>query len=377
MAGKASGMSIEFRCDSCRAWNALSRTSCVKCGNELGRYHRLYRVEVRGPDRKKVRRSVGRGQGLEAARQLEYELKQQVRQTKSDGPSEITWGEVVRRYLDGLEAEKRRMKEARGLLQASLKYFGDCPISDITPTRAREWQIELRRNKAESTVNNYVAICRSAWTAIVDADNPFKYLKYYKPQNQVTRYLNPDERAQLLEVARDYSERWYQWIAVSLGTGLRQHNVLHLRRDQVDWKTGTAYVRVMQKGGLPYAAPLSSGVLALLRGIAENGTPYFWANPRTNRPYHFKDSTWHMLKERAGIDRAFRWHDLRHDFGTRLYASTGNIKLVKEALGHSLLVTTERYAHLLPERLQAAIDAVDPLKPRIAHSLAHPVKKPQ
>jgi len=52
----------------------------------------------------------------------------------------------------------------------------------------------------------------------------------------------------------------------------------------------------------------------------------------------------------------FRFHDFRHDFGTKLLRATGNLKLVQKALNHANLKTTSRYAHVLDCEVAAAME---------------------
>ena len=52
----------------------------------------------------------------------------------------------------------------------------------------------------------------------------------------------------------------------------------------------------------------------------------------------------------------FRFHDFRHDFGTKLLRATGNLKLVQKALNHANLKTTSRYAHVLDGEVAAAME---------------------
>ena len=68
-------------------------------------------------------------------------------------------------------------------------------------------------------------------------------------------------------------------------------------------------------------------------------------------------SHWRYLRKRAGVTD-FRFHDFRHDFGTKLLRETGNLKLVQKALGHANLKTTSRYAHVLDDEVAEAMERV-------------------
>lgn len=51
-------------------------------------------------------------------------------------------------------------------------------------------------------------------------------------------------------------------------------------------------------------------------------------------------------------------HALRHHFAVQLYAKTGNLTAVQEALGHSSIVTTARYARATSQEIEQAVEAL-------------------
>ncbi|MDT5261962.1 MAG: hypothetical protein QOC61_966 [Acidobacteriota bacterium] len=68
---------------------------------------------------------------------------------------------------------------------------------------------------------------------------------------------------------------------------------------------------------------------------------------------------------RAGIED-FRFHDLRHEYGSRLGDADVNLKKIARLMGHSNTKQTERYVHPTDEGLLAATEiAAQPHRSKI------------
>ena len=67
------------------------------------------------------------------------------------------------------------------------------------------------------------------------------------------------------------------------------------------------------------------------------------------------DKAWRAVLRDAKIDN-FRFHDLRHSFGSDLVDADVPLYVVKTLMGHSTLAITERYAHLADNKLQDAVN---------------------
>jgi site-specific recombinase XerD len=77
--------------------------------------------------------------------------------------------------------------------------------------------------------------------------------------------------------------------------------------------------------------------------------------PGADRTERLKDiqKSWTKIAARAGI-RNFRLHDLRLNFASVLISNGAALHEVGVLLGHSELRTTQRHAHLKPQRLREA-----------------------
>jgi len=63
--------------------------------------------------------------------------------------------------------------------------------------------------------------------------------------------------------------------------------------------------------------------------------------------------------EKAGL-RRFRFHDLRHTFGSLLIQDGASLTYVKEQMGHSSIqITVDIYGHLIPGADIAWVDRLD------------------
>lgn len=79
-----------------------------------------------------------------------------------------------------------------------------------------------------------------------------------------------------------------------------------------------------------------------------------WKGERLPLTYAGAKSEWQAMRKRADV-KGFRFHDVRHDFATKLLRRTGNLKLVSRALNHSDVKTTMRYAHVLDGEIADAL----------------------
>lgn len=177
------------------------------------------------------------------------------------------------------------------------------------------------------------------------------------------RELHGDEGEALdASVRPDYAP----WLEFSRLTGLRLKETL-IRWTSVNWSTGQ--IRTMGKGSRWVTTPITPAVRAVLEPLKGDHPEFVFTylcrrssakrkkGQRYPITYEGAKTEWQRTRARAGLED-FRYHDIRHDVGSKTLRATGNLKLVQKVLNHRDIKTTTRYAHVLDEEVAAALEAV-------------------
>lgn len=127
-------------------------------------------------------------------------------------------------------------------------------------------------------------------------------------------------------------------------------------------------VRVLGKGGkervVPFGQPAARALRRWLAVRAELAGPHagqaLFVGVRGRRidPRTVRELV-HRITASAGVPEVAP-HALRHSAATHLLEGGSDLRSIQEMLGHSSLGTTERYTHVMPERLIAAFRQAHP-----------------
>ena len=93
------------------------------------------------------------------------------------------------------------------------------------------------------------------------------------------------------------------------------------------------------------------------------GVP-FYESQHWNEVQHLKHSFTSALSDAEIED--FRFHDLRHTFGTLAVDRGAPLAGVRDAMGHASLETTNRYAHGTEEGKRRAVEAQEKVIEKIS-----------
>jgi integrase len=311
-------------------------------------------IDFTAPNGQRIRRSAGTDDKSQA-QELHDRLKAQAwRQVQLGDRPAYTWDDAGVRWLDE-KAHKASLSDDVQRLKWLQQFFRDVPLSDMKRSPIME-AIEIKRKESSSaTANRYIALVRAILRQCVEWDwlDVAPTLRLYpEPKGRVS-WLTPEQANRLLE---ELPEHLRDMAEFTLATGLRRKNVMLLQWSQIDLKKRIAWIHPDEaKARKAIGVPLGKVALDVLhRRIGTNLTYVFTFNDHTVTDVTTK--AWYKALERTGIQRGFRWHDLRHTWAS-WHAQNGTpLNVLQEMGGWSSPLMVQRYAHLSIEHLAAYAD---------------------
>lgn len=150
-------------------------------------------------------------------------------------------------------------------------------------------------------------------------------------------------------------------LEVLYATGSRASEVVGLRLGDVH--LDSAFCKCFGKGNKQRIVPLGKPAIEALRTYLTDLRPRLLRGGTTTEVFVSKGGNpltraglWELVKKyarRAGLPTKVSPHTLRHSFATHLLERGADLRTVQELLGHSSLLTTQRYTHVDRERLRA------------------------
>jgi len=263
----------------------------------------------------------------------------------------LTFSELADKYKTlHVIAKKLSLEESIDYrLKPLIETFGNRKISEIGRGDIEDLITALKeprpsangqtRTLSAASVNRTVQLLRHMLNWAVGREyidrSPFRrgnenLIKLELEDNVRRRRLSEVEEAKLLAVAPPLLR---SMIVTALDTGLRRGEMLDLRFGDVDWTRRRLVVRgATTKSGRTRVVPVETERLVAV--------------------LPWKELTADIQNAFRRID--LRWHDLRHEYASRLVEKGVPLSQVRDLLGHASITTTERYDNQQPEALQAA-----------------------
>lgn len=138
-------------------------------------------------------------------------------------------------------------------------------------------------------------------------------------------------------------------------TGMRREEALTLRRDFVDLSAGVIHLPDTKTG--PRTIILSTQAVQVISDLpALDDNPYVFPGLKKGQRLVNISDHWDVIRRALGFPEV-RIHDLRHTVGS-LMARTSSLIVVRDALGHQEISTTNGYSHAANDDVRTAVEAL-------------------
>lgn len=290
------------------------------------------------------------------------------RHFKTSEAKKHTLKQMIDRYLS-----QRQVSRCK---QNHLTYWkhelGAYLLSDITPSMIAEKRDELLSSntprgtlRSPATVNRYIAALSHAYSIAFKEygwveSSPVRYITKPKEPPGRVRFLNADERNQLLSACQKSKNPFlYCVVVLAMSTGMRQGEIMNLT-----WKDLDLFKKQIilekTKNGTRRSVPIVGLAFELLTKLSVNrkvASELLFPGKLLQTPMDLRKA-WLAALKQAKIQN-FRFHDLRHCAASYLAMSGATLTEIALILGHKHIEVTRRYSHLSEQHVFGVVERMN------------------
>lgn len=270
------------------------------------------------------------------------------------GHEKMTLATAMRRAYDerwrGTKGAITAMRNAENVIN----FFGPkTDVNAVTTLRVQELVEHLEEHNSGATINRKLAalsvILKIAYKYDKLARLPL--IERRRETQSRPRFLTESEFEYLIQTAHESGrDELAAAMVISAYTGMRQGELLSLPWKQANLDAGEV-VLFDTKNGRPNRIPLPERALSAMQSLERKGDRLFSGYSKDRLIYE-----WRQLNERCDVN--FRWHDLRHTYGSWLAQRGVPIETISRLMNHSNISVTMRYAYLAPSNLHDAVSVL-------------------
>jgi site-specific recombinase XerD len=272
-------------------------------------------------------------------------------------------------YADSLSRDKSKhtINTYHIAIQSFIDHFEIKNIDDVKRMNSemfRKYQGYLQETGlSNSSVNSRFRPISAFMNFLLQNDyilnNPMKGIKYLKEPKKVYTLIDEKERDSMISSCRHIKDK--MMICFMFVTGMRREEIINAKKEDIDWDKQT--ILVHGKGSKERLLPIQSEVFDMLKEYIktqDDGEYLFTARGRnTKMSLGTISLRIKSCAKKAGISpdkiKKISPHVVRRSFATNLLEQGFNIFIIRDALGHNDVSTTEKYARVTQKAMRNAL----------------------
>ena len=239
------------------------------------------------------------------------------------------------------------------------------PPDQLDKEQIRSYLLHLttERKLSPNTMTTRTAGLRFFYNETLGWDETKLFIPPRKKTSHLPEVFSPNEVVRLIDSARGLKQRVLLMTVYS--AGLRVSELVNLKLRNIDSERIT--IRVEQgKGRKDRYTILSQTLLVELRRYCKRYRPSVWIfiNRAKNGPLSKSQAQhiYNQAKKRAGLRKGRGIQTLRACFATHLLEAGTDLRTIQLLMGHSSILSTQRYLRLRQPTLGSTVSPLDLLK---------------
>jgi integrase len=270
-------------------------------------------------------------------------------------------------YLQWARSHKRSWKDDQyKLISDILPAFGNRLLNEITSKEIQGYLVKIKTRSSGTNSNRH----RSLWSklfsiailwSVIDGTNPCAKIPKYPESSGRLRYLDHSEIRRLLYTLDAYKGNVSALLLkFLLFTGMRLGETKMLKWEDLG-ADGTIHICMenakSKKSRYVQLNSMALTVLEDLKKVRLPGNPFIFPGKNPGSYLTTPKKFYNAVKKKVKIEDVCI-HTLRHTFATLSISAGTDLYVVQSQLGHASYKTTQRYAHISPQRIKTATENV-------------------
>ena len=295
----------------------------------------------------------------EAAIQLKMKLNEGEQPNSGKFGNKLTLEQIYKDFMSEKEGVLRSqtLYNYKSLWNTKLQKVAKKAVKDITSEELKALHRKITAEHGSYIANHAIVLVRTLINYAIKEGkyknlNPAVAVKLNKREARV-RYLTHEELKRFMDVLLQYDYiTTRDAILMLLYTGARKSNVLTMAWEDIDM-SAKVWKIPQTKTADNVTVALAEPAMDILRERKKFADDVWVFPSETSKTGHLTDikTAWYVLMKKANISN-FRVHDMRHTLATYLIANGADAFMVKRALTHKTIQSTQVYVNLGVEHLR-------------------------
>lgn len=240
-------------------------------------------------------------------------------------------------------------------------------LKTVSVLNADMFQINLQKQMKPTSVNTYLRPIKAMYNWLKRKQyltvNPFDFAETVEESSTIQSYLSRDEMVQLVAHCKSTEDKLMLLLLLTMGlrrselTNIKVSDIMDNVRIKINGKGNKQRILAIHPDATMF---LSAQLKNREKRAKESGLPYLFISKNLTK--YSGEAIRMRVKTamgRAGFStermEEIHTHSLRHTFTANLLEVNTDIYVAQQALGHSNIDTTKRYAHLRNHVLDTAM----------------------